>query len=295
MIRYQTNAAELHAEIAKIDANWKTKAEKRTAKFVKAGFYSERSSLWSTVKPVYMRAQSFKCVFCERQFENERYGKIEFDVEHFRPKSTVEGWPSATIHPALKYAFETGAAAAIGYYWLAYDVENYAASCKACNSSLKSNFFPVAGRRGAVAENARALSAEQPFLCYPLGDLDEDPEELLSFVGTIARPKATDEHRRRRGQIIIDFFDLNGRDQLHRQRAQMISMVGGALAARHAGTATDVDAKVISLIDSPALPHASCVRSFKRLFEQEPDLGQKIYEKCRIYAVDQTAAAPPEL
>lgn len=295
MIRYDTDAAKLLAAITAIDAKWETKTKARTKKFIKAGAFAEKSSLWSTVKPVYMRLQWFKCVFCERQFENERYGKIEFDVEHFRPKSSVLAWPSETVHPDLAYDFATGAASASGYYWLAYDVENYAASCKACNSALKSNYFPIAGDRGATLATVAALAAEEPYLCYPLGDGDDDPEDLLTFVATTATPKAADGHARRRGQVMIDFFDLNGRDLLHRQRAQMISMFGGALAAVHAGTASPTDEKVVAGMSSPALPHASCVRAFRSLYDADPDEGQRVFERCREVALSQTMSAPPDL
>lgn len=294
MIRYDTDAARLLADISTIDSRWAAKAATRTAKFVRAGSYSEKSSLWSTVKPAYMKAQWSKCVFCERQFENERYGKIEFDVEHFRPKSSVVAWPSPTLHPNLSYAFATGAAAT-GYYWLAYDVENYAASCKVCNSALKSNYFPIAGNRGAAGGNFAALAFEEPFLCYPLGTLDDDPEDLVSFIATTATPKAADGHRRRRGQVIIDFFDLNGREQLHRQRAQMISMFGGALAAVSAGNDSATDRKVVAGMTNPALPHASCIRSFKRLWTSDPAQAGLVYDRCREYAIDQTSSAPPEI
>lgn len=295
MIRYNVEPETIHADIAAIDPRWKSKTDARTQKVLRAAAYSEKSSLWSTAKPVYMRAQWFKCVFCERQFENEQYGKIEFDLEHFRPKSSVEAWPSVTIHTALSYPFATGAASASGYYWLAYDVENYAASCKTCNSALKSNYFPIAGTRGVATANVSALSEEMPLLCYPLGGLDDDPEELVSFVATIAKPRAADGHRRHRGQVIIDFFDLNGRDLLHRQRAQMISMFGSSLVALHEGNASETDRQVVEQIDNPGLPHASCVRSFRQLFETDPAVGRQVYDKCRVYAVDQTAAAPPEL
>lgn len=295
MIRYPFDTLVVLAEIARIDPRWKSKAERRTATFVKARAYGEKSSLWSTIKPVYMAVQANKCVFCERQFENERYGKIEFDVEHYRPKSSVKAWPDAKSHPKLQYEYDTGGARDDGYYWLAYDLENYAASCKACNSALKSNYFPVGGDRGTPSAGFRTLLQEKPFLCYPLGQLDADPEDLVSFVATIAKPRASDGHDRERGQIIIDFFDLNGRDVLHQQRAQMIAMVGGALAAREAGTASAVDNQVVTKIDDPALPHASCLRSFKRLFEEDPGAGLRVWEKCRLYAMNQTASGPPEL
>lgn len=295
MIRYETDADQILKGIDTIDPKWKTKAEARTKKFIKAGGYAEKSSLWSTVKPVYMRMQWNKCVFCERQFENERYGKIEFDVEHFRPKSSVVAWPSPTAHPHLGYAFGTGGGSGAGYYWLAYDVENYAASCKVCNSTLKSNYFPIAGARGAAGSDVSVLTAEEAFLCYPLGDLDENPEDLITFVATVAKPRAPDGQQRRRGQVIIDFFDLNGREQLHRQRAQMISLFGGALAAAQAGTATAADRNLISRMDQPALPHAACVRAFRRLYDDDPSEGDRVYDACREYVFDQTASAPPEL
>jgi len=57
--------------------------------------------------------------------------------------------------------------------------------------------------------------------------MDKDPEELLTLVATVAKPATASGHKRDRGQIIIDFFDLNGRDLLHRQRAQMSSLMGG--------------------------------------------------------------------
>jgi hypothetical protein len=295
VIRYDVKPAKIHNDIAGIDARWKAKADARTAKFVKAKGYSETSSLWSTVKPVFMRAQFNKCVFCERQLENEQYGKIEFDVEHFRPKSSVKAWPDPDGHPDLDYAFGTGDASPSGYYWLAYDVENYAASCKPCNSALKSNYFPIAGDRGTAGSSVTDLYREQPLLCYPLGSGDADPENLVSFVATVATPRAPAGHDRYRGQVIIDFFDLNGRLNLHRQRAAMIAMFGGPLLAKQEGNATQADDKVIARINDPALPHASCVRSFKRLFDEDPELGERVWDKCRIYAVDGTASTPPEL
>lgn len=295
MIRYDVDFTQLRAEVQAVDPRWPAKAAARTAKFVKAGRYSEKSTIWGAARTAYMRAQKFKCIFCERQFENELYGKIEFDVEHFRPKSSVVPWPDATRHPRLAYRFPTGAASETGYYWLAYNLENYAASCAVCNSVLKSNYFPVAKSRGSAPSPIAALAAEDPFLCYPLGTGDADPEQLVTFVATVAKPMADAGHPRNRGQIIIDFFDLNGREMLHRQRAQMISLLGGALSAIHKGTATPADHQLVQQMLDPAVPHAGCVRAFRRLFAADPAKGQRVYDLCRAYAFDQTASAPPEL
>ena len=44
---------------------------------------------WSDIKQVYIDLQHTKCAFCEKPLE----GKIEQDVEHFRPKAAVAPWP----------------------------------------------------------------------------------------------------------------------------------------------------------------------------------------------------------
>ncbi|MGO4319351.1 hypothetical protein [Agrobacterium sp. MCAB5] len=295
MIRYDFDRTVVEADIRAVDPRWFNKAEKRTKIIVKLGSFAEKTSVWSKIKPTFMRLQKNKCVFCERQFENPDYGTIEFDVEHFRPKSSVVTWPDPVRHSKLKYNFGTGAPYATGYYWLAYELENYAASCKVCNTSLKLNYFPIAGDRGSILATVDDLSNEQPYLCYPFGDLDDDPETLMTFVATTAVPTASDEFKKRRGQTIIDFFDLNGREQLHRERARMIAMCGSALMADAEGEATDQDQLVIARMDSPVLPHSNCLRAFKRSWATDKELARQIYEKCRAYALGGDSSGPPDL
>ncbi|MBB2717898.1 UNVERIFIED_ORG: hypothetical protein GGD48_003144 [Rhizobium etli] len=143
MIRHQFDIDAVEEAIAALDANWLDKAKKRTAKFIAQKAYKEASSIWSTVKPVYMRLQHDKCIFCEQRLEGGAYGPVTWDVEHFRPKSNVGIWPDPTRHSDLIYA-NIGTASASGYYWLAYELWNYAASCKVCNSIFKLNWFPIA-------------------------------------------------------------------------------------------------------------------------------------------------------
>ena len=82
-----------------------------------------------------MELQRHKCVFCERQLG---HGAIEHDLEHFRPKGSTAPWS-----PMALPTHGVGAGRAEGYWWLSYDLGNYAASCKFCNSTLKSNRFPI--------------------------------------------------------------------------------------------------------------------------------------------------------
>ena len=285
MIRYPVTEAFLHNEIDAISGTWRTRAAARTATLVAAGRYSDGPPDWSDVKPAYMRAQHFKCVFCERKLET-RHGKIDFVVEHFRPKGSVEPWPGRGRGPSTPYPFPMGAASPLGYYWLAYEPWNYAASCKACNSSLKANFFPVAGPRLGAPATIAQLAQEQAYLCYPLGTADADPASLIRFEATTAVPAAAGGFERRRGEVIIDFFELNIRDSLHFDRAMMIVVFGGALRAIADGNATASDIALAGRITAPEYPHSNCLRSFNAAWQADPATGRRIYEKCQQIVAD---------
>lgn len=128
MIRYDCEPAGISAQVAALDAKWEGKAEKETEALIKAGAFPAGSkTIWSLVKPAFMAIQHNKCIYCEKQLANSTYGTIEWDLEHFRPKSTVASWPDAARHADLQYTFVTGDASATGYYWLAYNLGNYAA------------------------------------------------------------------------------------------------------------------------------------------------------------------------
>ncbi|MGM7281294.1 hypothetical protein ABRY74_05610 [Pseudomonas guariconensis] len=293
MIRYAVELAELTAEIAAVDPKWAGKAQKRKLKLVAQGHYAETAAIWSTVKPVFMKLQLNKCVFCERQFESPLYGTIEFDLEHFRPKSNVLAWPDQQRHSALNYTVAMGDTSEQGYFWLAYDPLNYAASCKVCNSIFKSNYFPIAGARGAVESSVADLTTERPYLCYPLGTQAEDPEALITFKATVAVPTQAAGPDRLRGQIIIDFFGLNAREQLHRDRARMITVFGPALLAQQQGQASASDLDLIARIDSPNLPHANCLRAFKRLWASDATMARQVFEQCRLYMLSELGTPLP--
>ncbi|WP_144579262.1 hypothetical protein [Agrobacterium sp. DE0009] len=291
MIRHQFDIAAVEEAVAELDANWLNKARKRTAKFIAQKAYEEASSIWSTVKPVYMRLQHDKCVFCEQRLEGGAYGPVTWDLEHFRPKSNVDIWPDPTRHSDLIYT-NIGTASANGYYWLAYELRNYAASCKVCNSIFKLNWFPIAAVR-ALSETD-AVDQEQAFLCYPLGEGDLDPEELITFTLTTAVPTHREGPLNLRGRIIIDFFGLNKRDTLHRDRAQMIGSIGMLLEERDRGTASAEKLAAIEQLNGPHVPHAACVRAFKRLWEVDAVAARRGYEMCLAYGFD-LSRAPPAL
>jgi len=279
MIRHALNRKALRAYIKKEDANWFAKAAKRRKRLLALGLFKERSSIWSSAKPAFMLLQSNKCAFCERPFTGPDESRIEMDLEHFRPKGAVAAWtppPGANPYPAA-----LGDASPKGYFWLAYDPANYAAACKICNSDYKGACFPIAGRRCDRPAGAVRLAAEQPYLVYPIGTADDDPEALITFTGTIARPVAPDGPRHARAALIIDFFGLNKRDQLHIQRAETIERFGKALIAVANGAAAPADHTYVAEIRNPLIPHAACLRAFKRLWDQDEPAARRLFDACR--------------
>ena len=292
MIRYPFNVVEVRNAIMANDPTWFVRGRDRTEGFIRKGSYSEKSSIWSNAKAPFIDLQHRKCAFCERQFEGTIYGRIEHDVEHFRPKAGVDLWPPTDARSPLVYAFPTGVSDEKGYYWLPYSLLNYVGSCKVCNSILKRNYFPICDKRVVGEEAARLertpidLLVELPLLCYPLGNWDDDPEDLITFDATVAVPRHRSGHKNRRGQVIIDFFRLNKREQLHIERARMITIFGPVLAKQNNGKAMSPnEAQVLAKLSKPWLPHASCLRAFARTYASDPIRGAEIYDRCLGFAV----------
>jgi len=71
------------------------------------------SSIWGKSKAQLLKESANKCAYCEAPLKAVAYG----DVEHYRPKSI--------------------------YWWLAYNYENYLASCTLCNQAFKKDHFPL--------------------------------------------------------------------------------------------------------------------------------------------------------
>ena len=269
MIRYPVTQAKLEAAVDATQPTWRQRAQYRTQAFRTAGKYEEPPApFWSEIKSVYMRLQHDKCAYCERQLGAEGRGQIEHDIEHFRPKNAVRAWPQANRNVPLTYPFSTGDNFPEGYYLLAYHLFNYAAACKPCNTICKSNYFPIAGSRSSGQDNPYNLADEQPLLIYPLGDLDEDPEELIRFDGHVPVPVSHDisSYTYQRARVTIDMFGLVESEELIRERSERI--VGLFLALRNAENGLLENARFAQVLLSSSSPHTNCLRCFARLFAQ---------------------------
>jgi hypothetical protein len=251
--------------------------------------FSERSSIWSEVKPVYMTLQGdSKCAFCERKLESVDHGKGEQAVEHFRPKGKLSKWRLPAPLRNMGVALTVPPRRKGGYYLLAYDLFNYSAACNPCNSALKRDYFPVSGDYQLVGPSPESLMKEQPLLIYPIGDFDADPEDLIKFNGISPYAAGTSKRDRERGLVSIEFFQLDSlkRTNLLLERARIIEILFIALedlcSSKTPLSRKHLAGKIIKNATSDKAPHTNCARSFCDLFSRNPLQAAAIREQASL-------------
>lgn len=291
MIRYPIPHAELSRRIDAAVPTWFGRARQRTDAYDAEGRYvNPPSSIWSDIKRVYMDLQGHKCGFCERRLERSAHGNVEHDVEHFRPKAMVEAWPPASApERAAGLDFPLGSGApGRGYFLLPHHHENYLISCKTCNSAFKSNGFPVDGPRDLAMRSPRH-TPERPYLAYPLGLFDDDPQKLIRFEGNLPVPAATAGRRRRRGRVIIRFFGLAERDGLLLERSITIAALHLALVNVDGDDLTSRLARhMVRTLTADQAAHANCARSFVGLWAADRPAARAFSQA----ALDHLASVP---
>lgn len=275
MIRYDITEADLLSLIDRHKPGWRTRAATTTALFRQAQTYHEPPSpFWGEIKAVYMRLQENKCAFCERKLTVRAE---DHDVEHFRPKRGVEPWPPLPADPPFPE----------GYYLLAYHPLNYATACEHCNRGLKRSYFPIVGSRLPGQDNPTNLSPERPLLIYPIGQIDTNPEELLGFKGIAPGPRNADpdSYENHRAQVTIDFFDLQYREELLRERAELIQSL--YLALTHEDSLKrglqSIARSIIRERTASGWQHANCARCFVALYRQDPAQAKRFVEEATDY------------
>ena len=221
MIRYKIKLDDLEARIDKTKPGWRQQARYASQYFAAQGSYSEPPQdplalkpFWGQIKWVYLDLQRRKCAYCEcRPSTWSGY----YAVEHFRPKSGVDDWPPANHPRKAEFTYASTGQSAVGYHLLAYHPLNYVAACQRCNTSRKRAYFPIAvpPRGTAVADPVALFALERPYLIYPLGEHDANPEDLIKFNGIIPYANSPiDGYEQRRADVTIDVFDLEMRDDL---------------------------------------------------------------------------------
>jgi hypothetical protein len=288
VIGYRIALSNLTNRIRQESPTWLTRSRARAAEFVAAQSFNEQSSIWSEVKPVYMRLQGgSKCAYCERKLESENFGLVEQDVEHFRPKKAVLSWAIPAELANLGIATSVVPQNS-GYFRLAYHPFNYCAACKPCNSAIKANYFPIEGTYNFNSSSAAALRREKALLIYPIGNSDSDPEVLIEFYGASPRPVVKSGFRYRKALTSIAFFGLDEatrRKNLYQERAKIMGALFPQLDIR-AGIIPADDAmrgtanRLINGYTRAESSHANCARSYVRLYGSDRAAAERLYHEA---------------
>jgi uncharacterized protein (TIGR02646 family) len=134
---------------------WKRAAQHLTARDADPHVDLTFSDHWNEadVRGALYAAHGKVCAYCGCHLPRNDRG----DVDHFRPKNLRDD-PSHD-----------------GYWWLAYEFDNYRLSCSTCNSSRKSDRFPLRRRAHRVTFQDRArLAREARLLLDPASDPVEE-------------------------------------------------------------------------------------------------------------------------
>lgn len=290
MIRIALSADKLE-ELIKIESpKWLAKAKKKAKAANAAGKVGGSDGIWSEIKGVYMRVQGFKCMYCEKPMpkpdENPDgvSGKVEYDVEHFRPKNRASAWPTEPVKTrrGIKYENKLKSGYESGYVWLAFNPLNYGVSCKTCNSELKGDRFPILGTAGKKGQTGADLDrVEKPCLLLPIGDAGTDPESLLDWNGPLVFPKkGLSSEDKLRALVLIDFFELDTRRDLVDNRCHGIMLLFGELEK-----GSQESAQFVKNLTEADMPFAGCFRAFVALYRRDRDAAHNLYESCRKYVL----------
>jgi len=281
MIRFAITQPELARRIESHKPGWLARAKQRTHD-LQQGTRQNITNIWSEIKQVYMDLQGPKCGFCEKSLEESQ--AIEHDVEHFRPKNQVKRW---TVPAALRdegvQVRQPATGTEPGYRFLAYHPLNYVTACKTCNTTLKGCYFPIAGLRDTTSDDPTAMQGEAAYLLYPIGDVDDDPEELIEFHGLSPKAKKTGFGRQRALVTIalLQLDDVTSRVSLLKARARAIEHLYFALRERGRATTPQERANAnaaIRRLTSPRAAHTNCLRSFERLWNRDPAEASSLYQ-----------------
>ncbi|HLL53229.1 MAG TPA: hypothetical protein VK447_06780 [Myxococcaceae bacterium] len=279
MIRIPVTPQDLERLIKQQVPGWLERAAKRTRQARKQKRFSG-TGIWSEVKGVYMTLQHHKCAYCERPMSKGAHANIEYDVEHFRPKSRVTPWPDEKTAKALRIRYRVRSGSATGYPELAHEPRNYAVTCKVCNSPFKADHFPIEGTATTAGGDIATLDAEEkPLLIFPLGMTDPAPDALVTFEGILPVPAKRAGYDRKRAQVTIDFFRLHLRTDLRDARAHLLVMLWDKLQLEQSGTPEQrrLAREVLVAARQSDFPHAGCARAFLDLHQRDPAKANAYY------------------
>jgi uncharacterized protein (TIGR02646 family) len=239
---------------------WKDKADAETASArlergeheVKGGIYADER-----VRAALEALTGFKCAYCETTLD-----RVDWDIEHFRPKGRVKERPE---HP--------------GYYWLAYEWTNLLPACTYCNQNRKEkpvfaalvagdsggklDQFPIADEAKRAMDHDQDIALEQRLLIDPTID---DPAEHLAYLpnGEIFALNGSPA-----GQKSIEVFRLN-LFRIKRSRRMRLELLPHLLTMQRLAVRSQAQALLVEIegmlekLAQDAAPFAGMIRYFVR-------------------------------
>jgi len=273
MIRYPILEKDLIARIKAQNKTWFSRAKARTSTYIAAGKYTGGNEFWGQIKSVYISLQYEKCAYCETKLQGAVLASKVHEVEHYRPKSSIQAWPK-------QFGWPTGVASTTGYYKLAYHHFNYAIACTRCNSTLKSNFFPIRGPRDVQNADPAQMADERALLLYPISTVDaDDPQTIITFDGVLAIPSQRMGPTYERAVTNIEFFQLNHEDLTSRRALALIELWIALEALASDNTAVEtrkVAQKLVTLRCSAQGEFTACNVAFQQLYQSDHDAAKQM-------------------
>lgn len=264
-------------------ASWLQRAAQRTATYKAKGKVTHDSHIWSEIKEVYMEIQGNKCAFCETELEGKDSGKGLHDVEHFRPKNRIRKWKASNEFNDLGIDI-TNPSVSKGYHLLTYNLLNYSIACKPCNQAIKSDRFPIKGSYNTSMENPAVESdAEVPLLLFPIGQVDVDCEDLISFEGAVPLAVKPDGLDFERAITTIEFFRLGRADlrgKLFKERCQKIIIID-ALIEDDDEPEDYYD--ILKDVIADYADHASCARAYVKLLKTDKVKAKEVLKEAKKF------------
>ncbi len=282
MIRVPVTPEELTRLIEQEVPGWLGRAARRTRQARQRKRFTGEG-IWSEVKTVYMKLQHHKCAYCERPMAEGTHANIEYDVEHFRPKSRVTPWPDEQTAKRLRIRYKVRHGAPKGYPLLAHEPCNYAVTCKVCNTPFKADHFPIDGTPSTGSADIEKLdSEEKPLVIFPLGTKGSGPEELITFEGILPVPAKRGGPEKKRAQVTIDFFQLHLRTELRDGRAHLLTLLWETRQREREGTPEQRELARQTLLAARQswFPHAGCARAFLDLCGRDPARAEAYYREA---------------
>jgi hypothetical protein len=302
MIKIRISKRALLDRIAAAKPRWLANAKIRARRAVAALHVNEADGTWSAIKSVFIELQHHKCAYCESPLAQPSAGatdamSVDYDVDHFRPKNRVTPWPTENVRRrrgGLDYASRVRSGAKAGYVRFAFEPGNFLVACKVCNTGYKRDRFPIAGRPDTRLLGRMKLDAkERPMLLFPLGAGADDPEKFLAFLGPIPRARPSRGLARLRARTIIDFFELDTREDLLEARCHVVMLLWPQLEIRRTscGVSRMRARAFVSAARADRFPHAACVRSFVTLHEVDRRTARRVFEAARAYVTSREPSA----